>query len=61
MTIGRGPACFECIHFKGPWSCDAFDRIPDEIAFEGMPHLTPYPGDKGIRFEERKKEPAAGS
>jgi hypothetical protein len=58
MTIGRGPACFDCKHFEGPWQCAAFKRIPDEIAFEGLPHTTPYPGDNGIRFEPRPNVPA---
>lgn len=53
MTIGAMPPCFECKHFKGPWSCDAFERIPSEIAYEGRPHLESFPGDNGIRFEPR--------
>jgi len=36
----------------------AFKRIPDEIAFEGLPHTTAYPGDNGIRFEPRIIPPA---
>jgi hypothetical protein len=32
--------------------CKAFpDGIPDEIAYGENLHLTPYPGDNGIRFE----------
>ena len=35
--------------------CKAFpDGIPNEIAYGDNPHLEPYPGDHGIRFEPRE-------
>jgi hypothetical protein len=58
MTIGRRPACFECVHLHtgdpGTLTCDAFPQgIPDPIYFEGVDHRQPFPGDHGIRWEPK--------
>jgi hypothetical protein len=50
------PQCNECKHFalSGKIRCTAFpDGIPNEILDNIHDHKTPYPGDNGIRFEER--------
>ena len=52
--------CGYCKHYrnadserKGEPCCDAFpDGIPEYI-FDAYDHRDPFPGDKGIRFEER--------
>ncbi len=61
------PQCSKrkCKHFMGVAGdtepeqrviCAAFpDGIPDAIAYGNNLHLTPYPGDNGIQFEEAKR------
>lgn len=60
------PRCFtrNCVHYFGvKWLgpeenseahvCNAFpDGIPNEIAYGDNLHLKPFPGDRGIQFEE---------
>jgi len=50
--------CHECVHYFGPFRCDAFpDRdIPLEIFSGEFDHTEPYPGDHGVRFEPIPKE-----
>jgi len=54
--------CLNCKHlFKGgKWgiACDAFpEEIPDDILDGGeFDHTKPFPGDNGIRFEEREDQ-----
>ncbi|MBR6447762.1 MAG: hypothetical protein IKS74_04745 [Methanomicrobium sp.] len=56
----RTNVCDYCKHYqkakserKGGPCCDAFpDGIPEYI-FDAYDHRDPFPGDKGIRFEER--------
>lgn len=45
--------CERCVHWHGADKCDAFDRIPLEIMGMQFDHTEPYPGDKGIHFEEK--------
>ncbi|MBW8042457.1 MAG: hypothetical protein FVQ85_21015 [Planctomycetes bacterium] len=49
--------CLECKHlYKDVMRCKAFPKgIPDVIFSGGFDHRKKYPGDKGIRFEKRKK------
>lgn len=59
MTIGQAPQCLICKHFneeeKTKFACKAFPQgIPMDIV-RGFDHRKPYPGDKGIRFEEKEK------
>jgi hypothetical protein len=65
MTSPLEPQCSirRCRHFigiedsldppKARFVCTAFpeEGIPMEIAYGGNPHLEPYPGDHGIRYE----------
>jgi len=38
--------------------CDAFpDGAPDDIVFNRHYHITPYPGDNGILFEQHPDKP----
>lgn len=53
--------CSRCVHFNAssPLSkkktCSAFPKgIPGEIWLGINDHTTPYPGDNGIRFQERR-------
>ncbi|MCK9596415.1 hypothetical protein M0R19_04485 [Candidatus Pacearchaeota archaeon] len=59
MTTGKVPMCINCIHFKIEFGlpCDAFPKgIPDEIFMSSFDHHKPFKGDRGIRFEKKKKE-----
>ena len=47
--------CWDCVHRHGQQKCDAFDKIPEEIRNGDNDHTKPYPGDHGIRYEERKR------
>ena len=54
------PQCSSCarLHREKPpesgFSCAAFPNgVPDEILHNKFRHTSPYPGDKGILFEER--------
>jgi hypothetical protein len=63
------PACYDwgCKHYQGvKWLgkdettevnyCKAFpEGIPNEISSGDNLHVTPYPGDHGIRFEPFKE------
>lgn len=58
MTI-RLNACMSCARWNRADSsiCDAFPTldadgigIPDEIAFEGNPHVTPFAGDHDLQW-----------
>ena len=67
--FGSSPICQDCRHRieYDRLSCAAFpDRIPEEIWNGQRDHNSPYPGDRGIRFEpmteadkERKRQLAA--
>lgn len=52
------PECFECANFhgmvKGKPRCTAFpDGVPKDIILSKNPkHRAPYPGDRGITFEQ---------
>lgn len=47
--------CIGCKHRlggRGLYSCAAFpDGIPDDIFFDRVNHLEPYPGDGGLQWE----------
>jgi len=52
--------CLRCSHIKMNAKvfpiCKAFPkRIPDKILSGNFDHTKPYPGDNGLRFEERKE------
>ena len=52
--LGSSPVCQSCRHLIGfkELACAAFpDRIPREIWNGERDHNSPYPGDRGIRFE----------
>lgn len=58
------PSCKHVFMDGAPPTCAAFpDGIPDEILSEQVIHRTPYPGDSGIRYEEREGvgEPVSSS
>lgn len=54
---GTIPICMNCKHLrhrrgKGSY-CKAFpEGIPDEIFVGAYDHRKPFPGDRGVRFEE---------
>lgn len=49
------PACNDCVHFLPPYSCAAFDVIPDEIWFDSNPHTEPLPGQKNsVTFQQKE-------
>lgn len=62
----REPRCSirRCVHLLGVDGedeenqvcvCSAFPNgIPNEIAYGAELHLTPYPGDNGIQYEEEQ-------
>jgi len=47
------PQCNECKYYKGGLACEAFTRIPSVILNNTVDHKEAYPGDKGIRYEEK--------
>lgn len=50
------PVCEFCIHLQNPTErvCTAFSTgIPREIYRGENDHTEPYPGDRGIQFEEK--------
>lgn len=52
--------CRACVHLRPGWKCDAFPQaIPLEIVMFGADHRKPYPGDHGVRFEQRPGADAA--
>ena len=49
--------CIVCEHSQEyePGKCEAFpDGIPDELLRENVLHDKPYPGDNGLRYEQRQ-------
>lgn len=65
IQIPPNSQCLFCRHFQGVTqpdgtemserlSCDAFDRIPSEVADNTVDHRQPVDGDKGIQFEPLK-------
>lgn len=62
MTSGPSPMCLSCVHYDQTTPADIGSRpkcaafpegIPDAIYFDGrVDHRGPWPGDKGIRFEQ---------
>ena len=57
------PQCIECIHLdRRTLRCPAFGNkpIPDDIQLNLSDHRYPYPGDRGILFEERHSSVLSG-
>jgi hypothetical protein len=57
--VGTSPVCEDCRHRIGfgRLACAAFpDRIPEQIWNGERDHRTPFPGDRGIRFEPMSAE-----
>jgi hypothetical protein len=53
-TIHKPIQCSNCKHrHEDTIACDAFDSIPSVILEDQFDHTKPYPGDRGIRFEEQ--------
>jgi hypothetical protein len=47
--------CIYCKHYTGAYQCKAFAQgIPDRIIEGKIKHITPYTGDNGIQFVEKK-------
>jgi len=46
--------CDGCRHYLGGPQCRAFERIPHDILDGTHDHRTPYPGDRGIRWEAKE-------
>lgn len=64
MTMDRmhSQVCSYCKHVNWEYekigTCKAYPQgIPDEIWWGDNPHLTPFPGDNGIRFEKNEDLP----
>ena len=57
MTTYARPQCEDCRHLfndRPGYACKAFpDGIPEAILHGDHDHRKPYPGDNGVRFEER--------
>ena len=51
------PQCNQCRYLEPKTAtCSAFpDGIPKEILFNRKDHQNTYPGDYGIRFEEKNR------
>jgi hypothetical protein len=50
LFAGR-PQCFECGHWHGDSTCDAFEgRIPVEIVLSRFDHRNAHPQDNGLRY-----------
>lgn len=67
MTIGPAPMCLSCRHLLTEpqnvgeaATCVAFpDGIPSAIYWDGRAdHRRPWPGDRGVRFEQDPNKPA---
>jgi hypothetical protein len=58
--MSHGMQCSRCVHYLGPFRCDAFlERdIPQEILSGEFDHENPYPGDHGVRYEPLPDDPA---
>lgn len=56
------PVCSRCRHLdlssllRGEVRCRAFVSIPKEIWTGQQDHTTPWPGDRGILFQEAERE-----
>jgi len=47
--------CIICNNYQMSQTCKAYNKIPFEIFSGEHDHRKPFPGDNGIRFEEKKK------
>lgn len=56
--IGPAPVCETCERLnreKKGYTCEAFpDGVPDEVLFNGNPHTSEIPGDKGLLYKKRE-------
>ena len=56
-VFGGVPKCFDCAHYHGDGTCEAFPRqIPYSILCDEFDHTKPYRGDHGIRFKPTPPE-----
>ena len=57
FEVVQGGICDRCLHYKADTvSCTAFpEGVPSVILVGQFNHMTPFPGDHGIRFEPKKK------
>ena len=64
LPLPENSQCLKCARYRGLFtsgdetkeshSCEAFARIPDEIALNLHDHKEPFEGDGGLLFEEKK-------
>jgi len=49
------PQCHQCQHYhRGTLTCEAYPKgIPRGILMNLVDHRKPYPGDQGIKFEQK--------
>ena len=46
--------CFECLHYHGDKTCEAFpDGIPADVWIGEFAHFIPHPDDAGIQYRAK--------
>lgn len=55
FQVVEGPICDRCVHYNAlSVTCTAFPKgIPSVIVTGKFIHTRPFPGDHGVRFEEK--------
>lgn len=55
LKMNVSSQCYKCQNLTGAQLCKAFPNgIPDELYFNEVSHESPYEGDNGIIFKEKK-------